>query len=34
MHSLSVGQCIEGMAVFGSFSGRSFKLHKTCHSGV
>ena len=34
MHSLPDGQCIEGMAVFGSFSGRSLKLHKTCQSGV
>ena len=29
-----IGQCIEGMAVLGSFSGRSFKLHKTSQSGV
>ena len=25
-----IGQCIEGMAVLGSFSVHSFKLHKTC----
>ena len=34
MHGRLIGRCIEGMAVLGSFSGRSFKLHKTCQSGV
>ena len=29
-----IGQCIEDRAVLGSFSGRSFKLHKNCQSGV
>ena len=29
-----IGQCIEGMAVLGYISGRSFKLHQTCQSSV
>ena len=29
-----IDQCIEDMAVLGSFSGPSFKLHKTCQSSV
>ena len=29
-----IGKCIEGMAVLGQISGCSFKLHKTCQSGV
>ena len=29
-----IGQCIEDMVDLGSFSGRSFKLNKTCQSDV
>ena len=32
--SLKIGQCIEVMVVSGKISAGSFKLHKTCQSGV